>query len=147
MLALVPTLFRPTAEQIVLLTERYAALNDLPVTLVLAVQYTESTWGTNPNHLSPKDHGLMGLRVDKDTRPEYLGREAELLDLETNIRLGTEALVYWKRHHRRNCPRPLGAHPWVSHYQWGNRVGSSTTGRKVLATMQRLTVWKNKPRQ
>jgi hypothetical protein len=144
MIALVPSLVAPMAEEIAHLTERYATLNALPVPLVLAVQFTESTWGTNLAHRSPKDHGLMGLRVTSATRPEYLGREAELLDLETNIRLGTEALVYWKRHHRRHCP--LGAHPWVSHYQWGNKVGSSTTGRRVVAIQQRLLAWKNKRR-
>lgn len=144
MLVLVPALAPPDAAKIVSLTEQYAAVNNLPVALVLAVQYTETHWGTNMEHVSPADHGLMGLRVDRFTRPEYLGRERELLNVETNIRLGTEALVYWRRYHHRHCPPPQGTHPWYSHYQWGNVVGNATSGLKVERMYRRLLRQKGK---
>ncbi|MGH9649256.1 MAG: transglycosylase SLT domain-containing protein [Terriglobales bacterium] len=138
MLAMLPALAPVDASRIASLSVKYAQMHHLPPALVLAISYTESKWGTNTKHPSPKDHGVMGLRVDHDTLPDYQGRERELDDLETNIRLGVEALVYWQGFHRSHCPAPKGLHPWVSHYQWGNKVGTSESGLRVERIVRSL---------
>lgn len=129
MVELVPLLSPVEAVRIVELTALYSEPAKLPVALVLAVQFSESRWGVNTDHASPKDHGLMGLRVSASVLPEYRGRERELDDLAVNIRLGVEALVYWRRFHWNECSDRT--HPWWSHYQWGNVVKDSASGRRL----------------
>ena len=81
------------------------------------------------------DYGLMQVHVSRSTNPDFIGRETDLLDPETNIREGVRVMVYWKKYHNR-CKK--STHQWWAHYQAGVEVKSDAYSKKVSRVLARV---------
>ncbi len=141
---MLPLLAPADAQEIAKYADLYGRAWKVDPALILAVGYRESRWGTNTKHKG-QDHGLMGLVVNSHTRPEFIGHEEELLEVETAIWEGAKALVSWRSFHRKRCKGD--SHFWWSHYQWGIRVGNNESGIRVRRVYWRLRRKLRKARQ
>lgn len=116
--------------------EREAARQRVDPLLVVALIYRESRFDAGA--VSPGgSHGLMQVRVTSTHQARWLGRERALRAPAVSVRVGVRILSMWRAYHRRRCGVRAG-HPWWSHYQWGARVRSAASGRRVGATYQAL---------
>jgi len=122
--------------------EREAARQRVDPLLVVALIYHESRF--HAGAVSPGgSHGLMQVRVSRTHRARWLGRERALRVPEVNVRVGVGILSMWRAYHRRRClgsndPEFPDRHPFWSHFQWGSRVRSAASGRRVGATYRAL---------
>jgi hypothetical protein len=115
------------------LIERHCGSRGLDPLLVAALIYRESR--CHARAYSQGNWGLLQVRVSHTTNPELRGREHVLWSPERNLRRGCQMLSYWKRYHeRRGCK----GHRWWAHWQWGKRVRSSGSSRRVAQTRARV---------
>jgi soluble lytic murein transglycosylase-like protein len=106
-----------------------AARSELPWYLLAGLCWCETRCRPGVrSRRTGKSWGLLQLRVSASTNTHWAGRERQLLDPVTNLRIGTRQLKRWRRFHRSRC---RGDHPWWSHWQWGVRVRSAASGRRV----------------
>lgn len=117
-----PELPKPEAQALAHAVVRAGRIVD--PALLLAIAYQESRWGRNTRHADTHDHGVFGVRVTDTLRPEYVGLESALQDLETNMTEAVSALVFWRQFHATRCTP--GEHAWWAHYRWGRIVGEDT---------------------
>ena len=74
------------------LIEKYSVVLKVPADLIRAIILTESSG--NPNAKGPAgDYGLMQVTLPTARHLGFLGAAEELLDPDTNIRLGTTLLA------------------------------------------------------
>ncbi|MCL4873828.1 lytic transglycosylase domain-containing protein [bacterium] len=102
----------------------YSALHDLPPMLVVSIIVVESS-GV-PDAVSPK--GAVGLMQVMPWWPAELGVEADLYDIDDNIRLGTFILA--------DNIRRWGPEEGVARYFWGS--GRIPDGRYLAAVMKTM---------
>jgi soluble lytic murein transglycosylase-like protein len=131
----------PAASRYSTLVEKWSARRGLDKLLVAAVIHKETGGSWNPRAKSrTNDHGLMQLHVGRHTRSKFIGKEHLLYNPNRNIKLGTRAMRFWKRHHKLKCQG--NNHHWLLHYNQGRRV--STKGwvggyaKRVLIIYRKL---------
>jgi soluble lytic murein transglycosylase-like protein len=103
---------------------------------IVSVIYHES--GFNPKAVSTTaDYGLMGINW------YYVGRHRvkerkDLLDVETNIKIGVEMLNFWREFSRKDTAKGQFIHSFVSHYNQGVVVQNGNYAKKIMHIRQRL---------
>jgi hypothetical protein len=105
--------------------------------LVVSIIHVETGGRWESDMISPThDYGLMQPHVSRTTNREFLGREEELLDPDTNIAVGVNMLASWKEYHSKHCKG--NSHKWWAHYKWGVEVKNNKYGKKVLRVYSRV---------
>lgn len=106
------------------LVEKYSSLQEIDPYLVMAIIIVESSG--RPFAVSPK--GAIGLMQIMPHMAEELGLDADLFDIDTNIRLGTFILAD-------NIQR-WGYHKGIERYFWGTGAADGRYISKVLKVME-----------
>ena len=107
-----------------------------PARILAAIHHeTGGTWRTKLRSRT-NDYGLMQLHVGKNTHADYRGREQLLYQPKKNIYLGTRMMMYWRRHHRKNCQGK--EHHWINHYNQGHRVYRRRYGKKHMKLYRKI---------
>jgi soluble lytic murein transglycosylase-like protein len=142
---------------------REARWYDVDPLLVVSIASVESGFNAR-KHSKTNDHGIMQVHVAPRGSARFLGREAELYDVRTNVREGVRLLKMWQRYHERECEvwanvgwddRALGApkaemghthmrvaessHDYLSHYKWGKTPRGESWAEKVRGVHRWLT--------
>lgn len=105
---------------------------------VVSVIYHES--GFNPTAVSTTaDYGLMGINW------HYVGRHRvreknDLLNAETNIKIGVEMLNFWREFRRKNARNGEFASSFFNHYNQGVFVWDGNYGKKVMNVRKKLAL-------
>ncbi len=104
--------------------EKYSALHGLDPYLVIAIIIVESSGRSFA--VSPK--GAVGLMQVMPHMAEELGLDADLFEIDTNIRLGTFILA--------DNIRRWGYHEGIERYFWGTGAADNRYISKVLRVME-----------
>ena len=105
--------------------------------LVVSLIHVETGGRWESDLVSPShDYGLMQPHVSKTTNRNFLGREKELFDPDTNIEVGVSMLLLWKEYHSKHCKG--NSHKWWAHYKWGVEVKNNKYSRKVNRVYSRV---------
>ncbi len=106
------------------LVEKYSILQEIDPYLVMAIIIVESSG--MPFAVSPK--GAAGLMQVMPHMAEEFGLDADLFDIDTNIRLGTFILA--------DNIRRWGYHKGIGRYFWGTGAADDRYIGKVLKTLE-----------
>jgi len=121
------------------LIARYASSFELDPLDIVSVIYQESSF--NPQAISPTgDYGLMGINW------HYVGRhrvkdKRDLLNVETNLRIGVEMLNFWREFSRKSTRKGELIPSLFNHYNQGVFVQNETYSKKVMIIRKRLAVY------
>jgi len=121
------------------LIAKYASLFELDPLDIVSIIYQESSF--NPQAISPTgDYGLMGINW------HYVGRhrvkdKRDLLNVETNLRIGVEMLNFWREFSRKSTRKGELIPSLFNHYNQGVFVQNETYSKKVMIIRKRLAVY------
>lgn len=121
--------FHPGAGYLAKSMYAHAVLADVDPLLVAAVAYKESQFETDLCF-----HGAYGL-MQVQTLSRKCGQNRELTDINTNVKIATDLMHYWRWYHNR---MKHTGHHWLLHYNQG--FGKCVDGGKKCHPNERQVI-------